>query len=68
MRVRIHHLARAFLCGACMFYTWVLWFPPTAQRHAPSGVRFIGDSKLPKSVNVSVNSSLTVLCDRLNIF
>lgn len=35
---------------------WVLWLPSTVQRRAVSGVRLIGDYKLPAGVNVSVIS------------
>lgn len=43
-------------------FVWVLWLLPTAQRHAVSGDRFIGNSRMP--VGVSANGCL-YLCVRL---
>lgn len=36
---------------------WLLWLPPTVQKPG-SDVSSIGDSKLPKGVNVSKNGCL----------
>lgn len=35
------------LCRVCVGSVWVVWFPPTVQRHIVSGIRLSDDSKLP---------------------
>lgn len=53
------------LC-VCVGFLWILWLPPTEQRHALK-VWLVGDSKLPSGVNVSECLCVSVCqpCDRL---
>ena len=48
-----------FSC-ACVGSLWVLWLPPTVQKHVKLGVRSTGHSKLPIGLNVNADVYLSL--------